>query len=365
MRSILFGLIGVFAFSAPSAWAFPELIRRGYVSCTACHVSPNGGGVLTPYGRTISAEVLSHAGTEEEARFAYFVDTIDHLDLGGDIRVLQAYVDTPTARMARLIFMQGDLEAAAHYKIFTLAASAGYNPNAILPDQSWFLSRRFYAMVQPKKEISFRVGKFLYAYGLNMADHQISTRRGLNINDEGTESYNIEGAWLGKKANFFLTGILGQATLPSVQRETGFSAVASYTFGKTYRVGVSYLSLSRPGTISGTGRRVMGPFGALGFTEHFFLLSEFDFQNSDIFGWGGATYNRLDYEFIQGFHVFLTQELTRLQFSVLSSLNKAYGLGLQVFPRPHFEFLASWQLIATPNQLGYTDQGLLLGHFYF
>ena len=357
----MFGLLAILFMQAPSAWAFPELIRRGYVSCTACHVSPNGGGVLTPYGRTISAEVLSNAGTENEARFAYFVDTIDHFDLGGDVRVLQAYIDTPTARMAKLIFMQGDLEAAYTYKWLTLDATAGYNPNAELPEQSWFISRRHYAMIKPMKEFSVRGGKFLYAYGLNIADHQISIRRGLQIDDEGTESTNIEGAWLGKKANFFLTGIFGQASLPSNLKEKGFSAVASYTFGKTYRVGASFLHLSQ----NGFGRQVMGPFGALGFTEHFFLLSEFDFQNSDILGWGGANYNRLDYEFIQGFHVFLTQEMTRLQFSVLNSLNKAYGLGLQIFPRPHFEFLASWQLISTPRQDGYTDQGLLLGHFYF
>ena len=41
------------------AQAFPEMIRLGYVNCTSCHVSPNGGGLLTDYGRSISSEALS------------------------------------------------------------------------------------------------------------------------------------------------------------------------------------------------------------------------------------------------------------------------------------------------------------------
>src|SRR3712207_1089498 len=36
-----------------SAAAYPNMIRLGYATCAACHLSPQGGGVLTPYGRGI------------------------------------------------------------------------------------------------------------------------------------------------------------------------------------------------------------------------------------------------------------------------------------------------------------------------
>jgi hypothetical protein len=36
-----------------SAFALPTMIRLGYNSCAACHVTPQGGGLLTPYGKGI------------------------------------------------------------------------------------------------------------------------------------------------------------------------------------------------------------------------------------------------------------------------------------------------------------------------
>ncbi len=52
---------------APLAgWAFPDMIRHNYSNCTICHVSPTGGGLLTPYGRALSVEVLSSWGGETE-----------------------------------------------------------------------------------------------------------------------------------------------------------------------------------------------------------------------------------------------------------------------------------------------------------
>src|SRR5207244_5444021 len=34
-----------------SAFALPTMIRLGYNSCAACHLSPQGGGLLTPSGK--------------------------------------------------------------------------------------------------------------------------------------------------------------------------------------------------------------------------------------------------------------------------------------------------------------------------
>ncbi len=49
---------------APLCLGFPEMVRHGYVNCVACHMSPDGGGVLTPYGRSLSKELLSIAGSD-------------------------------------------------------------------------------------------------------------------------------------------------------------------------------------------------------------------------------------------------------------------------------------------------------------
>jgi mono/diheme cytochrome c family protein len=40
------------AHAAPAA-ALPTMIRIGYTNCAACHVAPQGGGMLTEYGQGI------------------------------------------------------------------------------------------------------------------------------------------------------------------------------------------------------------------------------------------------------------------------------------------------------------------------
>ena len=68
------GLSLIFVFSVLTmnfANAFPEMVRHGYTNCTACHVAANGGGILTPYGSTLSEEVLSTWHFEGEGSFLY------------------------------------------------------------------------------------------------------------------------------------------------------------------------------------------------------------------------------------------------------------------------------------------------------
>lgn len=107
----------------------------------------------------------------------------------------------------------------------------------------------------------------------------------------------------------------------------------------TYKVGASYFY----GHNDLANRHVFGPWGILGITSRIFLLTEFDFQRNYAFDftepqWGFANYNRLDFEPLQGLHTFGTAEFSKLNFSDPGSRLERYGLGIQFFPRPHFEF---------------------------
>ena len=44
-------LVMLTAVSAGQLKALPTMIRLGYVNCAACHVAPQGGGLLNAYGR--------------------------------------------------------------------------------------------------------------------------------------------------------------------------------------------------------------------------------------------------------------------------------------------------------------------------
>ena len=72
--------------TAARADAFPGSVRWGYGNCVTCHHNIGGGGVLTPYGRQLSRELLSTWGDEDEAEFAYgTVGLPSWLSLGGDV----------------------------------------------------------------------------------------------------------------------------------------------------------------------------------------------------------------------------------------------------------------------------------------
>ena len=52
---------------ASTAGAEPMFLAKQYTRCTACHYSPTGGGLLTPYGRLLSHRELSTSGGNAEA----------------------------------------------------------------------------------------------------------------------------------------------------------------------------------------------------------------------------------------------------------------------------------------------------------
>ncbi len=343
------------------AHAFPELARHGYVNCTACHVSPSGGGVLTPYGRGISADLLSTWSQEGEADFLYSaVKSPKWLDLGGDVRSVEIYRNTPQVSDSRFLFMQGDLEAAATYKSFIADFSLGYYMSEIQ-------TRRFFLGYRPIDEFSLRFGKFRQAYGLMDPNHTTAIHRGLGW-DEGTETYNLETAWLGENWNAYLTLNFGPENSDRLliqDKEKGAAFRLSVPFFDRYQAGISYFH----GISELADRDVFGPFGILGFTKQFFLLTEFDFQATHGSSFpntsGIVTWNKLDYEFIQGLHAYLTYELRRLSFDNSGAQSSAWGVGSQFFPRPHFEADLLWQVQSKPAFPGSDlDYVTLLLHFY-
>lgn len=353
-----------------SAFAFPEMVRHNYVNCMTCHASPSGGGVLTQYGRELSKEVLSTSGKDGEQQFAYgVVKTPEWLNMGGDFRGMAFYRDSPTATEGRAFPMQTDIEAAIAYKKMIVAGMLGYKGEKTPISEPFIkkiISRRHYINYRPTDEISLRGGRFQANYGINTPDHVITIKRGLGW-DQGTETYNVETAYIGERFNVFATGIFGRPDAPELNRETGGTLTGSVVFFDSLKTGVSYFY----GTNKLASRQVAGPWGILGFTPHFFLLTEFDFQgltpkSGPLLSrqWGMVEYNRLDYEFFQGFHGYLTQELSRLDFGNPDTLSKAYGIGIQFFPRPHLELNLSWQIQTVATVQGYTDFGALLVHFY-
>ncbi len=358
MRGLFFISLVIGTWVSEDASAYPEMIRHGYLNCTSCHVSPNGAGILNGYGRVQAEEVMSTWSREGEAGVLHGMVPNEERQwsFGGQFRALQMWQETAGFRAGRFVWMQGDVEGAAKLGPVQVVATAGFQDVAGSP----FISRRHYAIFKPSDASawSFRAGRFIPAFGLNLADHAIATKAGIGLG-QGIESYNLEAAWIGEQVDVFLTANFGR---PGEDREAGVAARAGLNLGDRAKVGGSY-SFGRNSL--GT-RHLVGSYALVGFSESAFLLAEFDWQflsraagNTS----GPASYFRLDYEVFKGVHVYTSAEIART--NAAQPTTYAAGVGLQFFPRPHFEFRTQYDKrrdAFTNHQLA--DYGWLMFHYY-
>ncbi len=353
------------------AHAFPEMVRYGYVNCTSCHVSLSGGGLLNEYGREIAREKLAMFKSKDEkspeSHFAYGAldgTTIDkYIKAGGDFRTVYYYSNTDTVKLARTIFMQGDLQAAYITKKFTINTAAGVYQPAFGKNVE-FISRTHYAQYALADEWNIRGGKYFAAYGIKTADHVTLTRDPLHFGDNN-ESYNLELSYVTEQWNAFLTGNFGRFDDKKDLQDKGVVAQGSYSPTEHIKVGADFWY----GSQTASSRVVTGPFGIIGLTERLSFQTEVDFQflkptASDNVN-GLATTQRLSYELADGLWAFGTQEYGKFDSRFDNSKSEVYGIGVQFFPRSHFEFNLSYEKVRTGGSTqNFSDYAWLMSHFY-
>ncbi|MBF0297854.1 MAG: hypothetical protein HQK51_03995 [Oligoflexia bacterium] len=353
-----------------NTYSFPENIRHGYSNCTSCHYSPSGGGLITPYGRELSREMLSTWGKEgSEVQPLYgIIKRPVWLDFGGDLRVVQIYRDNPFIEEAKIIPMQFDVEAIAMLKNYSLVATIGPMHKLNKKTSEFEIgSRRHYVMAKLSNLFILRAGKFMPNLGINTADHIIATKRGLNF-DEGSETYNIELSYISSKLNIFTTGVFGDPSEKEIKRDKGGTLNISYAFLNRFKIGGSYFY----GYNENYKRNIMGSYAILGITEKLYLLSEWDFQKINYQNvtaknnkWGILTYNKVGIEALKGFHIVFTYDKAKADLTDDLSRIYSFGPGLIWYPRPHYELAFSWLKQKTSmvsNEL--TDYAWLMIHVY-
>jgi hypothetical protein len=365
MRRLLALVLMLVAFTNV-AHAFPENIRHGYVNCTSCHVSPTGGGTLSPYGRSLAAEVVSKWSYKGEEDFLHGLLKEDAmpewLQVGGELRGLQLWTRTKTLDQKKWIPMQTDLEVAVHIGKLTLDSTLG--PNYQPHKNNALLSRRYFAMYNITDEASVRAGRFYPQFGILVPDHYLATRSDIGF-DELQERENIEGAWNNEKWSFFLTGSQSPGEVDKSIRETSVSAQGDRIISDQMKAGLSLWS----GHAETFDRFMTSVHGTLGFSKNTFLLSDFVNQWQKSFGTetrGFFNFDRFGYELSKGLVVFGQLDYSKSDLSSPDTERIAVGPGIQFFPRPHFEFLAIWEKLRHGrSENPFSDYAFLLAHYYF
>jgi hypothetical protein len=365
MKQLLIPIFLSLAALSESASAFPQMIAHGYASCVACHTTPSGGGLLSPYGRSLSREILSSFGAENEEKFLYgAVPLPEWFNAGGDIRVLQSYVNSDRFEQARFIPMQMDFEGGIITEKTQIVATVGYqNPNSANATGSKIFSRKHYLQAIPAEGHYVRAGKFEIAYGFRWPDHFIFSRRDLGW-DEGSEAYRAEWVWQSGNFETMSSISMGRPETPSLQMDESVATRIAYSFAETNQ---AVLSLYYGSNVNGK-RALMGPAIALNPVKDLMAFIQIDLQKM-LGGVRGQAFGcvesiRLNYELLKGLHFYAMQEFSKLDLDASVS-KQAYTLGVQWFSRPHIEIAGGVRKLQTSGSVsGATDSAWLLLHYY-
>lgn len=351
----------------PNAHAFPEMVRHHYVNCNSCHVSPNGGGLLTEYGRGMASEILSTWNYENESLFLHGAIKPDKIpkavNVGGDIRTLQVHRESRNVREGRFILMQSSFEAGITAGPVTAVAAFGKpnRENHIEPEFT-----RFYVLANATETLQFRVGRFLPPFGLNLPHHTLPTRQSLGFGYD-SERNTMEAHWNGEQWHGAFSASQSRLQSRLAENERAASFQLERFFNDSHRIGASTWSGE-----SDRQKRWLGSLhGILGFTEHLYLLTELTLQSKKNKTAGAQReeglyhFGRLGYEIAKGVHLLALEEFSKSNLKVTKSQFLSLGVGALWYPRPHFELeLALNQRKNLQTSREFEDYAYLMMHYY-
>ena len=331
---------------AASIGAEPIFLSRQYARCATCHFSPTGGGLLTPYGRSLSREELSTTGaggagsTSREHEFAYglFGEALRGVSVGIDLRGAHLDVESDFFEETRTFMMNSEVVLAGRYGKWTGYAQLGRQPRG--DDDARVTSFEHWLAFQPGK-LGARAGRFIPAYGVKFADHTSFTRDTLTL-DNDDQLYALELSYTGDKS--------------LVQATAGVKADGEHEFTATGRW---QYDLGTRTALVASGLLREGKNGASDFSAAGLALGFAPFSRLTIWTQADARYQDIDadaedgkeraytllgdvsLEVYRGVWLRFSPQL-RTQFDENSEDIVRYVFGLNLLPRTHWNVVLNW-----------------------
>jgi hypothetical protein len=230
--------------ASPRAEAYPQFQLSHDQTCTSCHLSPAGGGLLNENGYGV-ASAISQFGTAPE--FMYGALRLPSwLQIGGDLRAAAGEDHTPQNSFAAFP-MQADLYVHAAYKGFSIQLEGGARPAQWITNNGTpsvtgrFWSREHYVMWQSDEDgndgLYVRVGRFMPVFGLRFVEHVDYTRRFGGVPLYG-ETYAAAVEYIKPEWEAHLTGFVEDPLIDPVVHGNGAAAYVEARPQKGLAVGV-------------------------------------------------------------------------------------------------------------------------------
>ena len=343
-------IVSVACSSAPPAAAEPMFLSKQYPRCTACHYSASGGGLLTPYGRSLSREEIStfgrrdpaadeEAGAEEAFLFGFGATGSDSpLQLGVDARPSKLQLEVAGRELPdRNLLMNLDLQAAWRSGGWTAYGTAGRRPGG------GFVSYEHWIARQISDRVSVRGGRFLPAYGVRFADHTALSRRQLGLGEDD----QVYGMELGFSSDRWLLQLAaGPGRAESLLDDDGRAALTvsgrlQHDFGsRTVLVG----SVLHRGASDRTPRSTAAGV-AFGYAPVAWLTtwSQADVRSQDLPGADRTVIltNQTSVEAWRGIWFRVSPQWYRVPDNPRAEIRRVV-YGLDLYPRTHWHVNLSW-----------------------
>ena len=231
-------LVGI-AVPAARAYAYPQLQMSRDQTCSGCHISPAGGGLLSENGLT-TAESLSRWGTAPEFFYGK-VPTPSWLVLGGDLRGASGYVQSPEQLLASFPMQ---IEAYGHATFgsgVSLYADLGAREPEVGHEGTTFAwSREHYLMWRARPGetggLVIRAGRFMPVFGLRLVDHTVYTQKWGGTPLYG-ETYGLAVEYIDPKFEVHATGFIKDPVIDTPEHSNGGAALAEYRATERFSVG--------------------------------------------------------------------------------------------------------------------------------
>ncbi len=242
MKTVLLALAIVLG-SFGIAEAYPQFQMSRDQTCTGCHLSPAGGGLLNENGYTV-AEGISQFGTKPEFMYGKLLKEGGSFILGGDVRGAAGYLKYGGPKDSSIYAFPMQIDLYGRIKLgggLSLQADLGFRPaeetNAALTTV-W--SREHYLTWQSKEDENYglyvRAGRFLPVFGLRFAEHPMYTRRygGTQL---FTETYGVSVSQVAEKMEVHVSAFMEDLAIDPVEHANGAAAYGELRVSPTLSFG--------------------------------------------------------------------------------------------------------------------------------